>query len=427
MFDLLYWASTAIALMAPAMLLLHRRIEWLYVTIIFFPLANVYVAGLTLFAGLLVVSGFSAVRSIPLSAARWLIIWWSAWGLWTLIGFAVNGFSERQAFQAVEFILYGLIAVQIVVACRIDNRLFYQLVVAAIMSAFLLAAVCLVAAGTSVTWPRNLIGRNEAAFVLIFFGVIPGVLLLMRPTLLAHLPNARPYVYLGLILVVAALAAMQARGALVCALALILGYFTFSISRRLWVSALMFASFSAVLAVVLLSTGLIADLFSVETSFSNLERLNLLQASYRLFEMKPILGWGWGSIDSLIPSAHETVLSYPHPHNFLAHFAVELGIGGCALFAALILRPLVRAAEFLRLGFRSEAIWCLAVAPSLMLLGMIDVVFYGASRAIPLLFVLAFVEALPFRSFVYVQDGVATKHLDLGNSRHARIIGGGVA
>ena len=90
--------------------------------------------------------------------------------------------------------------------------------------------------------------------------------------------------------------------------------------------------FSAVVMSQIYDTSSIFSLLNYENNFSNLERLNLLFYSYDLFLAKPE-GHGIGSSYSLfINNSYTIVDTYPHPHNTLAFFAVELGLIGIIIY-----------------------------------------------------------------------------------------------
>lgn len=68
-----------------------------------------------------------------------------------------------------------------------------------------------------------------------------------------------------------------------------------------------------------------------ERNFSNLERIALINYSYQLFIDNP-LGYGLGSSNEIFLKTNFTEGVYPHPHNSLAHIAVELGFIGVLIF-----------------------------------------------------------------------------------------------
>ena len=116
-------------------------------------------------------------------------------------------------------------------------------------------------------------------------------------------------------------------------------------------------------------------------NYSNLERFIMLFASYELFLEKPLLGWGWGSIDSLFNSISYLKLNHPHPHNSFAHILVELGIFG---FISFIIYKSLFFVFFLKTKnspFKLYGLYCFI---SLMLTSMIDVIFFGVSRGLPI-------------------------------------------
>lgn len=386
------------------MLWLQRRPEWLILVIALLPLANIYIGGIALFLSLLAMTTIGGAQNTDFRVARWFFVVWGSWATLAALSFSQGGITWRQLFQAIEFAFYGVVAWQAAVAFRTDSGLFVRILAACIVSAVLLAVCCLLAAATfGADWPPRLLGRNESAFYIAIMGVAPAIYLLARPTWLVQTPNMVPALGLAIALFMPALFALEARAGLAVALLLfgLLALYRLCGRRPVLATAAGGIAGTGALAAIILSGGGLA-LGDPSTSFSNLERLSLLQASWRLFTESPWLGWGWGSIDQLIPTVSETVLSYPHPHNSLAHFAVELGIGGAILYLLIIARPAIRAFTLASTGFRSEALFCLACSVALMLLGMVGVSFYGASRALPVAILLAAVEALPLRNYVVV-------------------------
>ncbi len=375
-------------------------------TIFLLPVANIYVGGIGFFVGLLATTIISNASETDLRHARWFFGLWAAWLLWTTIGLFSIEATWRQLLQAIEFLFYGVLAWQVTTICKTDSQLFVRILISGILGCValsLIATLAFVVSGAE--WPSGILGRNEAAFVIVALGLIPALYLLARPTWLVRIPPMRPQLLSAIVLFVFTAALLEARAAMATAALLIVYTLAFGVLRRRAVGA---AAVGAVLGlsglVAGLASGVLIQSADLSASFSNLERLSLLQASFRLFLERPILGWGWGSIDALIPVVPETVLSYPHPHNSLAHFAVELGIFGVVLFVLLAFRPLARAISLSKRGFQSEALFCISASACIFLLGMTGVVFYGASRAIPAVILLAMVEALPLQSFVRIDD-----------------------
>lgn len=70
-------------------------------------------------------------------------------------------------------------------------------------------------------------------------------------------------------------------------------------------------------------------------NFSNMERVFLLLQSIELFQSQP-MGHGVGSTSNLFSVSLLTQESYPHPHNTLAMFAVELGVIGIVIYALIL-------------------------------------------------------------------------------------------
>ncbi|MDB2512474.1 O-antigen ligase family protein [Luminiphilus sp.] len=104
----------------------------------------------------------------------------------------------------------------------------------------------------------------------------------------------------------------------------------------------LFIGFAA-LSAIMLQTEAVSDpksilsLFNFEGNFSNLERLAMLKLSFDTLLSNPF-GLGLGSSAGLFVGNSVTVLShYPHPHNTLAHMAVEFGWFGVGLYIYFLL------------------------------------------------------------------------------------------
>lgn len=99
---------------------------------------------------------------------------------------------------------------------------------------------------------------------------------------------------------------------------------------------------------------LLRSVLDVERNYSNLERLALLNQSVDVF-VNNLKGLGYGATNSIFMStASYTDTSYPHPHNTLAHFAVELGIIGIGLFLFLFYFSLVSIAKSFSFKYSSK-------------------------------------------------------------------------
>ena len=132
--------------------------------------------------------------------------------------------------------------------------------------------------------------------------------------------------------------------------------------------------FSAVVMSQIYDTSSIFSLLNYENNFSNLERLNLLFYSYDLFLAKPE-GHGIGSSYSLfINNSYTIVDTYPHPHNTLAFFAVELGLIGIIIYFYLFLTLFLTAQKISNKKLK-ELSMCLILA--LAFFSIADVIFYN--------------------------------------------------
>ena len=134
----------------------------------------------------------------------------------------------------------------------------------------------------------------------------------------------------------------ESRAALLMALVVVALQFIFGAKRTLAgyagrsMAVLLFVGLSGVLLGSALGiTQMLTSLFDFSGyNFSNLERLALLLNSYELFMANP-LGYGIGSSSELFSNTPFTEGAYPHPHNTLAMFAVELGVVGIVLYLTL--------------------------------------------------------------------------------------------
>ena len=118
-------------------------------------------------------------------------------------------------------------------------------------------------------------------------------------------------------------------------------------------------------------------------SYSNLERLALLLTSVQLFIENPS-GYGLGSTSSLFANSFLTSGSYPHPHNALAMFIVELGVVGGALYLVLLMRLAAIAwRAFGQLSLRPmEATFALSMAAAVTAMTVYEAVFFNGSLAV---------------------------------------------
>lgn len=401
LFQFVYVIATLVAILCAAFSVITPRIFWFAVLIAVFPLANIYVAGVSLALVLTALVFRTPAANISVRHLAWFGLLWGIWFVWAIGGYFAHGISARQVFQSFEFLLYGLIGALSIALLRYDSNTTRSTVRACVVGAFLLAVVCLIAHTTTSTWPSYLIGRNEAAYIIVVLGLIPSIFLIFGMTDLGRRSSPRIWTLGCMAVMMLAIAEMSARGALICGVTLLLGVSLFAVLKRnVGRTVLISLALIPTLGATVLLGGYLPELFDSPTSFSNLERLNLLVASYQLFLAEPWLGWGWGSIDLLMPTVRETVLSYPHPHNTFARFAVEMGIGGIMFLILMFGRIFWRASQLTRRGFRVEGFWAICAAGAIFLLGMIDVIFYGASRAIPTMLILAIIEALPVKTYI---------------------------
>ncbi len=344
------------------------------------PFADVYTGGIAVLASLLASSLATVMGGSDLPLSRFLLGFWLAWAGVASISFFASHATPRDLFQLAEFLMYGGIAILVAAKVQDRNRLIDSCLRGCRVGAALLSVGFVMFGATNTDTPAFGIGSNEGSFVIVVMGVVPALATVWtRPDSI----GTTLLVLTQLVLAYAAVSAAESRSSQIVILALLLVTVVVRSVRRyrwkgilFWVGAVLI---SWVTAVPRLLAGVVAD---SGTNFSDLERVGLLVASWRLFAERPWFGWGWGSVDSLIPQVPETTLSYPHPHNTYAHFAVELGLPGLllilTLYAALGFKGIALAH---RRDPRAGLAWLLAV--SLAVMSMVDDIFYGASRGVP--------------------------------------------
>ena len=126
----------------------------------------------------------------------------------------------------------------------------------------------------------------------------------------------------------------------------------------------------------------IFSLLNTSTNFSNLERLSLLSYSYELFIENPF-GHGIGSSAEIFRGNLVTINDhYPHPHNTLAFFAVELGVVGIFLylylFGALFYSSFsIKKGKYRTLAFLlSLALFLISIASTIFYNGVITILSF---------------------------------------------------
>jgi len=379
----LYVLGTGAAAVAlPAVLFFRTRtlLPW---QVALLPFGSIYVTGASLLAELAVAVGIRARRGQSMVVPRTLVLLWGAWLLLTMISFFANQMAFRNLFQIAKFLAFGGIAIGCALLISAEGELRRRIVLAARSCAAVLAAVFIIAellGGGEWESIQALVGRNEGAFQILLFGVVPSLAMLATP----RMSESRRFWAAAQILVsLAAFNAAEARTALGLAIMGTLGVIFLIAWRRSRAVALLLVAIMTYVVIRGAGTYIMDEFIGGrQNQFSNVERLGLLTAAWRLLQSRPLTGWGWGSVDSLIPAVPETSLAYPHPHNTFAHFGIELGYPGLALLIALYAVLIFRGLRELRKGDYSAAVFCLGVAAVLIGYSATDDIFFGANRGV---------------------------------------------
>ncbi len=378
----------AIALPFAGIMIGLRRV--LPLQLVLFSVAHVYPGGLALIATILGLALVEYWRRPALPLPVTLVLVWVVWALLVLLSFSWGLPSPSQISQIVQFAVYGAVVVGLTIVLRVTPGLREELIRAMVLSAFVLSLVMILMFRGGLLpdgLPFVTIGPNEHSMILILLGVVPALYLQATGT-----TRERVSAWVTIATSALAMNAAQSRGGIAIALALVAGTLVYSLSRRrLWVTVLLGLVVVLAALQVLQASGLTAMLVGTP-SFSDLERLGLLQASLRLYLERPVFGWGWGTIDILMPKAPETVNAYPHAHNTFAHFAVEQGAFGLALLLILFVHVLVVAARRKADGYQTEFLLPLLLGLALFSTSLVEDIFYGASRALAAVLMLALIH-----------------------------------
>lgn len=356
-----------------------------------FPVAHVYAGGLALMA---TVAGFLVTDLFGRGSPRLpmtLVALWCAWAALSVVSFAGVGVpGPRAMLQTAQFAAYGVTAIGLAVVLRQRPALRTRIVLTAAASSVLLAITMMLMFRNGITEagiPFVTIGANEHSIVLVYLAIIPACWMFVHGRGLWRVAAIATAV-----LALAAMQVAQARGPSAIAAAMLAGTLVYRfVGNRAWLATIMVLIGVFLTARLLDVAGVLALVFSTD-NFSNLERLGLLQASYRLFMERPLFGWGWGNLDAVIPGAFETVGSYPHAHNTYAHFAVELGIGGLILQSVLYGHLLWRALRQKARGRHDEFLMAALLFVALLATSLVEDLVYGGSRALVVMVLLGLVH-----------------------------------
>lgn len=137
-----------------------------------------------------------------------------------------------------------------------------------------------------------------------------------------------------------------------------------------------------------------------EATFSTLERIRLLEASFELWQDAPLLGHGLGSVTEffLTDARIKTIVQQSNPNNMYAYYAVEMGLMGLALIAALFVTAFVTARRVVRSGppnLRFAGVMGLVLTLVFALEGLVEMLFYNARMTLLTMACFGLIYALP--------------------------------
>ena len=350
----------------------------LYIQVIFFALSHVYISGFALFVTMVIYAiKVFLVKKNDILIPRFVFGIYVFWVLVVLASWLTNDFLHwRSVFQAFEFTFYFMLIVFIYSSLRTSDVQLIGLLNALLLSAVVLASTFFVVHILFIEWPENLIGRNEGAFYIVMTGIIIPMYLFLTcggwKKIVCFITIF--YSMLSIVIATDSRSGIIIGGILIMLFVILLAN-GFLLKRSIVVLLTVFFLMILMLPV----EAYIDTIFDTSRNYSNIERLLLLETSYDLLTDKPLLGWGWGSVEFVLGDHSLAQGNYPHPHNTYARFGVELGIAGIFVIISLLLF-LVRSAISAVNTF--EAIFLGFVAIALLLFALVDALFYGADRGI---------------------------------------------
>lgn len=167
-------------------------------------------------------------------------------------------------------------------------------------------------------------GANEGSTFMSLIGVVSSVVMFARTRNPAYLVAALFLTYMQYL--------ATSRGSMaVSGVVILIGLF-FQFRNPLLRAAMIAAG----IVILFQSLPILRNLAEGQLNFSARERLALLEHGWHLFQDRFWTGYGWGSTDSLAPTAPTTRNSYPHFHNTYVQMIAEMGVYGCILLAAFV-------------------------------------------------------------------------------------------
>lgn len=386
MLELIILGATALTLAFPLVAAALGMRRTIGMQLVLLPIAHVYAGGLALFGTVAINFLRQLLGNERLVLPGTPVAIWAAWAVIVAAGFARGIPGAGELSQIAQFAFYGALLIFATSAMLEDRRVWELVIRGLLWGSIVLGGVMVlgfgILNGALETVPLSTIGRNEHSVVLVFTAIVPAAWVMASG-------GPKRLAIAAVVAAVLAARAAEARGPLSIALAMLGGVAAYRFaSRRVFGTIVLMIIGGAFASQWIDWAPIVAALFG-QDNFSNLERLGLLQASLRLFLEQPLLGWGWGSLDNLMPRVPETIGSYPHAHNTFAHFAVELGILGLAILVALIAQPIVGAVRAYRQKRRADFIFLAALGVAFLATSLIEDLVYGATRAVPLMIVLA--------------------------------------
>jgi O-antigen ligase len=383
--QLIYYSATGAMLAVTGLFPIIGIRATIYLQLVFLPFTNPYVAGMSLFfswAIALYMSIGRGKRKLYFPKALTLIS--AFWICTSLLSFYSNGISERGLFQWAEFVLYGLMAFFLCNASKIERLEIRKLVKSLTLGGMLVAPFLIHVKNTySHPWPTYaILGPNEGSFYLVLTGILLPLLLIPTSS-----RSGKLFWWLCIAFSIYSAHELESRASLAVGIAIVSSYFPLCLVKRkthLAIAAAVFCcltllSYNRVLDYIDTNMGNTLDF---DTNFSNNERLAMLELSYEHMIDKPLLGWGWGTVDQIFTHTIRTKGVYPHPHSSYARFGVELGVSGVliliVLYVSIAFYSLKQLSHNRFVAFR----FMLNLSAVLAISSLVEVIFYGASRGV---------------------------------------------
>lgn len=167
-------------------------------------------------------------------------------------------------------------------------------------------------------------GANEGSTFMSLIGVVSSIVMFSRTRNPMYIVVATFLTYMQYL--------ATSRGSMAVSGVVILIGLYFQLRNPLLRAAMIFAG----LFIVFRSAPVFQSLVEGQVNFSARERLALLEHGWQLSLERFWTGYGWGSTDSLAPTAPTTRNVYPHFHNTYVQMIAEMGLFGWILLGAFV-------------------------------------------------------------------------------------------